>query len=150
MDTENLHSWMYNTFVYPYYTYCIEVWGYICNDKTLDCLIKLQKRSIETISGAKKYSKSKPLFEEHKILTLEKIYVYCIQLLMFKNNNKQIPEVVSNLFTRNDEIHNKDTRQSKFFHTPLIKTPYLSKTCRKTGVSIFNFFKKHITLNIRY
>ena len=141
---------MYNTFVYPYYTYCIEVWGYICNDKTLDCLIKLQKRSIETISGAKKYSKSKPLFEEHKILTLEKIYVYCIQLLMFKNNNKQIPEVVSNLFTRNDEIHNKDTRQSKFFHTPLIKTPYLSKTCRKTGVAIFNFFKKHITLNISY
>ena len=63
---------------------------------------------------------------------------------------KVYTSLVSNLFTRNDEIHNKDTRQSKFFHTPLIKTPYLSKTCRKTGVAIFNFFKKHITLNISY
>ena len=141
---------MYNTFVYPYYTYCIEVWGFICNEKTLCCLIKLQKRALEIVSGCKKYSDSKPLFENLKILNLEKIYVYCIQLLMYKNNNDQIPKVVSNLFKRNSEIHNKDTRQSNLLHTPLIKTPQLSKTIRKTGVAIFNFFNKHININVSY
>ena len=40
---------LYFSFIYPYYTYCVEVWGNACQTHLLS-LIKLQKRIVRIIS----------------------------------------------------------------------------------------------------
>ena len=61
---------LYNAFVYPYFTYCIEVWGNTCQSN-LDPLVKLQKRAIRTIVGARKYGHTLPLFQNLKLLNIQ-------------------------------------------------------------------------------
>jgi hypothetical protein len=44
---------LYNSFVYPHFTYCLAVWGNTCKSY-LTPLISLQNRAIRLISGVKK------------------------------------------------------------------------------------------------
>ena len=74
---------LYNAFIYPHLTYCIPVWGNACKTY-LDPLVKIQKRVIRLIKGAKKLDHTDPLFKELKILMLLEIYVYILQ---FESND---------------------------------------------------------------
>ena len=74
---------LYNDFIYPYFTYCIEVWGNTYQSY-LEPSIKLQKRAVRTIVGARKYAHTAPLFRELKLLNIKEIYIYCVQLFMYK------------------------------------------------------------------
>ena len=51
---------LYYSFVYPYFTYCILVWGNTFSTY-LDGLVKLQKRAIRIICGETKYAHTEPL-----------------------------------------------------------------------------------------
>ena len=83
---------LYNAFIYPYFTYCIEVW---CNtyQSYLEPLIKLQKRAVRTVVGARKYAHTAPLFKELKLLNIKEIYIYCVQLLMYKHHHSILPSI---------------------------------------------------------
>ena len=74
---------LYNAFVYPYFTYCIEVWGNTYQSY-LEPLVKLQKRVIRTIARARKYEHTLPLFHNLRLLIIKEIYISCVQLLMYK------------------------------------------------------------------
>ena len=60
---------LYNAFIYPYFTYCIPVWGNTYNSY-LDPLIKLQKRAVRIIANADFRANTAPLFKDLKILML--------------------------------------------------------------------------------
>ena len=77
---------LYNAFIYPHLTYCIPVWGNACKTY-LDPLVKIQKRVIRLIKGAKKLDHTDPLFKELKILKISEIYVYTLQLIMYKHHH---------------------------------------------------------------
>ena len=53
---------MYYAFIYPYYTYCITVWGYTFSS-VLEPLIKFQKRAVRQITGAGRYGHTMPTFQ---------------------------------------------------------------------------------------
>ena len=67
---------LYTAFVYPYFTYCIEVWG-IAYQSYLEPLVKLQKRAVRTITGARKYEHTLPLFQNFNLLNIKEIYILC-------------------------------------------------------------------------
>ena len=81
---------LYNAFIYPYFTYCIEIWGNIYQSY-LEPLIKLQKRAVWTIVGARKYAHTAPFFRELKLLNIKEIYIYCVQLIMYKYHHSILP-----------------------------------------------------------
>ena len=81
---------LYNAFVYPYFTYCIEVWVNTYQSY-LASLVKLQMRAIRTIAGARKYEHTLPLFHNLKLLNIKEIYIYCIQLLIYKYHYDLLP-----------------------------------------------------------
>ena len=81
----SFETMLYNAFVYTYFTYCIEVWGNTCQ-LYLDHLVKLQKRAIRTIVGARKYDHTLPFFSESKITEHQRnVHLLCA------NTNVQIP-----------------------------------------------------------
>ena len=138
---------LYNAFVYPYFTYCIEVWGNTCQSY-LDPLVKLQKRAIRTIVGARKYDHTLPLFQNLKLLNIREIYIYCVHILMNKYHHDLLPSVFSDFYVQNNSVHEYHTRQENLL--PLIRTAPLSKSVRVTGVSLYNHFKSLICLKVSY
>ena len=130
---------LYNAFVYPYFTYCIKVWGNTCQS-CLDPLDKLQKRAIRTIVGT--FQKVWPylaIVSEFKITEHQRnLYLLCA------NTNVQIPprSVTFSLFwfLCTKQFYSWISHKTRKSVTCTFETP-LSKSVRVTGVSLYNHFK---------
>ena len=61
---------LYLSFVYPYLTYCVEVWGNT-HDTYLNPLIKLQKKCERVITFSHYLEHTPPLFKQLGILSLK-------------------------------------------------------------------------------
>ena len=77
----------YYSFIYPYLTYCVIVWG-SSSASNLKPLIIQQKRAVRTILNANVSDSSSPLFKELKLLKFEDIHKYYLLLYMFKSLKK--------------------------------------------------------------
>ena len=100
---------LYHAYIYPYMTYCIEVWG--CASQTqLNCLFLLQKKIIRIMSFSHYLAHTNPLFLSMEFLPLMKIFLYKVGLIMYKYSNNLLPECISLLYLRNDSIHEHNTR----------------------------------------
>ena len=137
---------LYHSFIYPYFTYCISVWGNTYKTH-LSRLIKLQKRAIRLLCREKWDAPSQPLFKKLNLLTIQELYLYSVQIFNYKFMHKILPETFWNFFTYNCDIHNYNTRQSHHFHSRLSKTKQISKNIRTTGISINNHFMKYVSHN---
>ena len=125
------------------HTVLIEVWGNSIKSY-YDALIVTQNRAIRLIVGAKRRTRTTPIYQKLNLLKFHDVYVYCIQLLMFKYYHNLLPRVVDDMFTLKCNIHDVNTRQKNYLFPPLIKkNPYYSSV-RRTGVVIVNYFKKCI------
>ena len=81
---------------------------------------------------------------------MKKLYVYSVQLFLFKYHHKSLPVVFSNFYTENTDIHTHFTRQQTLFHVPLFRTFQISRSIRRSGVSIYNYFIQHSNLNCSF
>ena len=59
---------------------------------------------------------TQPLFNSLNILYFHKLVIRRISLIMFKNGIGLVPELISQLFTRNNEYHDYNTRHSSSLH----------------------------------
>ena len=105
---------LYYTFVYPYFTYCIEVWGNSAKSY-YDALITTQNRAIRLIVGAKRRTRTTPIYQKLKLLKFHDVYVYCIQLLVYKYYHNLLPTVINEMFTLKRNIHDVNTRQKMIY-----------------------------------
>ena len=137
---------LYNSFIYPYIQYCICVWGSACVTH-LDPLIKLQKRAIRVISGARRLDHTAPLFKELRVLKLREIYVYSLQIVLYKYHQSLLPRVFDEFFIKNSMIHSHDTRQSNLLHIPLCKSKQAFISIRNYGARIYNHYAGIIDIN---
>ena len=137
---------LYYTFVYPYMHYCIEVWGNTF-DIFLNSIVKLQKKAVRIISNSHHLAHTDPLFCKYTILKLKKIYYYTVSLFMYKYINNMLPDVFNDLFIRNSDCHNYQTRQGNTLYVSRFKTLHMSKTLRIVGVKIWNNITKSINVN---
>ena len=140
---------LYNAFIYPYFTSCIEVWGNTYKSY-LEPLVKLQKCAIRTIVGARKCAHTALLFINLKLLNTKEIYIYCVQLFMYKHHHNILPSIFSDFFVRNNSVHEYDTRQHNLFHVPLIFTKPLSRKVRVSGVTLYNHSSNVLCLRVSY
>ena len=137
---------LYYAFIYPYFTYCITVWGNTFNS-VLEPLIVLQKGAIRIVCGAQKFDHTYPLFQLSKIMPLRNLYVYSAQLFLYKYHRQSLPNIFSGFFTINETIHNHYTRQIEHFHTHLAKSSQRARTLLCTGVKINNYFMNRLNYN---
>ena len=112
---------LYNSFIYPYFSYCIPVWG---NTFTtyLNSIYKLQKRAVRMIVGANRLAHTEPIFRELKIMKLNELYVYAVQLMLYKYHHSELPEIFDDFFIRNNAVHSHNTRQQYGLHVLFVRT----------------------------
>src|SRR6056300_1642011 len=141
---------LYNALIYPYFNYCILIWGN-SYQTYLDRLVKLQKWAVRTIVGANRYTPSKGIFDKLAILNLRQVYLSCVELFMYTFYHCLLPDVFSNFFTTNDSIHNYGTRNANKLHPgPLIHHHFAQNNIRITAVKIHNYFDSHLNWNCSY
>ena len=143
---ENTRLSLYNAFIYPYFNYCIAVWGNTF-DTYLKPLIVSQKRAVRLIVGARRYDHTDPIFDNLKILRLKQIYIYAVQTFLYKFYHKSLPQFFDDFYQCNNIYHTHDTRNQKSFRTPLLKNFPASRSIRSSGVPIFNYFVNILTFN---
>ena len=81
---------LYYTFLYPYFTYCIHVWGNACQSY-ISKLVKLQKRAIRIITFSRYNSHTAILFQTLRILNLSNIARYVVIQFMYRFKGGTLP-----------------------------------------------------------
>ena len=157
---------LYYSFLYPYLNYCNCIWGNTCKTYLLP-LVKLQNMAMRIIEGAERRarnenirntesrrnnrnvnsSNTEDIFKKLKVLNVNKLYIYCTQLLLFKYHYNKLPVIFDSFFTRNGVVHSIETRNNALFRAHKAKKSLRLRTLRVSGVRIYNPFFQRLDLN---
>ena len=110
----------------------------------IEQLVRLQKKVLRIITGSKKLSHSAPL-NELKILRFEQLYYVSAQMFMYKFYHNTLPDIFSNLYICNSDIHSYNTRQHLCYHVPMSRLTQTSRNIRYTGVKRHAFMSSIIS-----
>jgi hypothetical protein len=122
---------LYRSLFLPYLNY-----GILCWQSKINALVKLQKKSIRIVSGAKYNAHTEPLFNNLKLLEIDdlcslKKWKFCFQL-----EHRLLPSYYhANLFHKNANIHNYNTRTANAYHVPRVKHEF-AKHCIQYSIPI--------------
>ena len=139
---------LYHTFVYPYLSYCIHVWGKAFKTHLND-LVVLQNKAMRIINGVPPRTNMDNFYIENNILTVKHIYNYNIGLFMYEYVNKMTPDVFDNFFSSISDKHQYETRNAtmKLLYITFRGTTRGQKTFKYCGLCIWNFIIKNINPN---
>ena len=136
LNTDALKT-LYNSFIYPYYTYCNHVWGNACMS-TLNPLVLLQKRIIWIITGSKRLSHTDPLFKELGLLKLKDVNKFVIGKFMFRWYHDEVPSIFHDYFDYVKNVHNHVTRQKDHLYIPIVRSERGKTKITHRGPEIWN------------
>ena len=103
---------LYNSLVLSHLNYGILAWGLV-NGR----IIKLQKRSIRTVTASKYNAHTEPIFKELKLLKFEDMYKVCELKFYYKYVHNNLPEYFQMLpFQANKDVHTHNTRYNTNIH----------------------------------
>jgi hypothetical protein len=140
---------LYHAFLYPYFTFCVTVWGNTYPTH-LATLVKCQKRAIRIICGARKYDHTSPLFENLKILNMQKLYEYHVVIFLYKYHHQKLPAIFDNFFSSGSSNHNYSTRQYDKFRPPFAKCFQRLSALRCSSANIHNKYVKQLNYDCSY
>ena len=132
---------LYYGFIYPYLTYCNQVWGatFKTNLKRLETL---QNKIVRIISHVKPRENCMPLYEQLGIMRFECINKYMLGCFMYKLCSGNIPVMFMSFFKRNHELYDYNTRTINHFHIPPVKSELGKTGVRYRGAIIWNAILK--------
>ena len=120
---------LYYAFIYPYLTYCVEVWGSAAKFY-ITSVEKVQKLACRIITSMPPRTSSALLFTMLNFLNCNAIYKQCVLVMMYRFNTGMLSDVLNNMFTRTYTIHNIATRQTNKLHVNFCKRQMTSKVIR--------------------
>ena len=88
------------------------------------------------------------LFAKYKLLPLSKIYIYSVQLFMYKFHHNKLPDIFSKFYLKNHLVSNRETRQSYCFQVPHRNSEIKARSVRCTGVTIYNKLQKVLKIDV--
>ena len=107
--TKKTLSNLYNAFILPYLIYCVEIWGNAVDSHILP-IITLYIKKIRFITFSPYLAHTKNLFLDTNILPFKMLVIHRIGIQLFNFNLGLSPVALNNLFVRNSNIHNYNTR----------------------------------------
>ena len=133
---------LYHAYIYPYLTYCIEVWG--CASKCqLNALLLLQKKIIRIMTFSPYLAHTDPIYKDLAILPFDKIFIDRIGITMFKVEYELLPKSVIQMFSKNRDVHSHDTRKKN-----LLRVTTGTKNFTYLSARIWNAIVSKININI--
>ena len=147
-DKETMRN-LYFSFIYPYLTYCVEIWGNVCNIH-LDPIVKLKNMYSYYNVLIIFRTHTQHLFDSLNILCFHKLAIQRNCLIMFKNEVGLVPKPISQLFTKNNEYHDYNTRHSSSLHLTVGRGEAIYRSFNFHGINIWNYLKMHVPIGVSY
>ena len=93
----NVLEMLYHSLIQPYFQYCNINWA-IYRTHHIELLARKQKRAVRIISLLKWNAHTKPLFVNHRILTVSNINIFQVCCFMYKVRYNLLPSFCNNWF----------------------------------------------------
>ena len=132
---------LYYSFIYPYLTYCIEVWGSAFKTY-LTPIMTVQRKAMRIIFSIPYTHDPQPVYNEYQILDISQLYNLSSCLFVFKYKKGMLPDIFDSFFNFPD--HSYDTRNQALLYVPLCNTQFSKKRIRYTGVKLNNIITNQI------
>jgi hypothetical protein len=130
----NILKMMYNSLILPYLQYGILVWG-----TNSGRLLKLQKKSVRTITNAKYNAHTDPIFKSLRLLKVIDILKVQECKFLFKLEKNTLPNYFhSCMFIRHSQVHSYHTRHASNFVTPPGSHAFVVNGIRYRLPSVYN------------
>ena len=81
-------------------------------------LCLLQNKIIRIINFAHYKASANPIYIQLDILPFYKVIIQRVAIVMYKFTHNMLPEAMSELYCKNNEIHTYNTRQTALLHVP--------------------------------
>ena len=125
-----------NSIVKSHIEYGLLLWGNTHKSYT-NQIVVLQKKCIRAIMGVPYNAHSEPLFQHLKLMNFEQLLKYHLGKFMYLSINKQLP-INLDIFTRNNVLHDHQTRQRNEPHHFIRRTSLASRCITFTGPSYWH------------
>ena len=100
---------LYFSLFHSQLSYGLSVWG-TSNDGYLSKFGLKQKKIIRAVTFSDFYAHTSPLFKSLNILKIKDLFNHNISSLMWDFDHHSLPDSLPSMFTRRDEIHNRNLR----------------------------------------
>ena len=98
--------------IYPYFDYCIPVWG-SCAEYLKNVIFIIQKKAVRCITKSHYLAHTDELFQEQRLLKIEDLFILKVGQHMYNTLNfPNFDPDLLNYFTSNTNIHDYSTRSS--------------------------------------
>jgi hypothetical protein len=128
---------LYYSFIYPYFVYCIRIWGGT-NPTTIEPLVKLQKWALRTINFKTRRTSTDKIFTSLRILSIEQIYQLQVLSFVYKFKCLLLPKIFNAFYVKTSDVHNYETRQQLNYYPPFCRTEISKSFIKYTGVIFWN------------
>ena len=130
-------AYHHDAYIYPYVTYCIEVWD-CASQSQLNCVCLLEMKIIRIMSFSYYLAHLINFFFQWK----EDIF-YNVGLIMYKYSNNLLPKCIAQLHMQNDSIHEHNTRECH-----LLRVLPGAKTFSNISAPIWNVLSNKINCDV--
>ena len=90
-----------------------------CLSNSSPMFVLIAKKILRIMTFSHFLAHTEPLFMSLEILPLEKIFYHRCGLMMYKCHNNLLPCSISQLYAKNDSIHDHNTRRSNLLRVPI-------------------------------
>lgn len=140
---------LYNSFIFPYFIYGVEVWGHASNTY-LQQLIKIQKKIIRIITNSHYMAHTKELFTKMAILPFDTLVKHRVGLLMYKISKGNVPRPLKTLYTCNKDVHSYNTRQKHHFRPIKANHEFSYRTFVAQSIYIWNNITQNLNTDVSF
>ena len=128
---------LYSSLIASHLQYSTLLWAnsHVTNVRKLKLL---QKKAIRIITSSHYIAHTDPLFARTKLLKLVDLYKYQLGIFMHKVTHCQLPQNISLMFLRTDNIHSHQLRNKNAYYIQQIRTNTRKATIHFSGPKFWN------------
>ena len=136
---------LYNTFIRPYFNYCILAWGAtISNDNRLHLL---QKKALRLISNLNYIAHTEPIYKNLRLLKLTDMFPIAVWKFYCKLMSNQLPEYFIDCKLELPSVCTRYEIRSPVFHLPLIRHKFTENSRRYCLIKQLNMEKCSVLIS---
>ena len=134
---------LYSSLIESHLQYCTLLWAHshVTNIRKLQLL---QKKVIRLITSSHYIAHIDPLFSMTKLLKLDDLYKYQLGIFMHKVTHFQLPQNMSSMFLRTENIHNHKLRNQNAYYIQQIRTNTRKSTINFSGPKFWNALRANL------
>ena len=137
---------LYYSFVLPYLSYCVEVWGNTYKTNLLPLYI-LQKRAIRTVFNARIHDHTNLLFLKASALKFFDLVKFKTAQIIYKVNNNLLPNTIKNLFQERDSCRKYVLRGKLRLKQQRVRSTLKRMCISVEGVILWNSLDSEVKLS---